>query len=193
VDALWRKTERLGNGVLSDFIPELRHRYPSYRLHVTSGRLVWEDLVLMEEISHRLKSIVGELSGGAVFAPWGIGNHIDHIITREVCLRTFSSLILWSDFPYNVAEAVRESIRPTNVLSNPQTLTLHPNLSDKKSLIRLYQTQVVAMFPRGGIPLVPEQYAVFQKEEDEFSPHFLRQPSLHREAEAHEVIAPKKY
>src|SRR3989338_4946817 len=96
VDALFRKKNNFN--FLGKVFPEINHIYPTYKWHVVR-RISPHD-----HATTQLKKILKKFNGEKilVFAPYGIGNHADHVITRKVCEDLFDNLILYSDFPYNL-------------------------------------------------------------------------------------------
>jgi len=90
-----------------------------------------------------------------LFAPVGIGRHVDHLITRTVGTAVADRIVYYADFPDNRSE------RP-----DPRFLAAHRlvpwtwnrGLAGKVDLIRGYRTQADARFPDGDIPQVPETY-----------------------------------
>jgi LmbE family N-acetylglucosaminyl deacetylase len=164
VDALWRRRKRSGAARrwMGRLIPELQYLYPVYRRDVVSGRIAPEDEGLSESIARALTGLVRGMPEYVVFAPYGVGSHVDHVIVREVCSRIFSPLVLWSDFPYNVRSKPAETPSDVSVFS-PVSM-LENLLTMKNELVRLYRTQTTAMFPSGEIPFLPEGYCVLREE-----------------------------
>jgi len=102
VDAAWRKKSgpRKARKFLGQFLPEVLYLYPRNR-NFRSGRIVKEDWKLMLEIENALKNYVPSTQDKVVFAPLAIGNHVDHVIVRDVCAKMYKQAVFWSDFPYN--------------------------------------------------------------------------------------------
>lgn len=76
-----------------------------------------------------------------VFTPYGIGNHIDHLLIRKVGEALFDNLVVYSDFPYN--------IRFNNYGQTPSGFTrceYKPDMAKKIALIKMYKTQVTGLF-----------------------------------------------
>lgn len=141
VDALWRKKYK--RGILSRLfsgIPELQVMYPTYKFHVTRGSIARQDLKTLELIKIKLQECIKE-KNPVVFCPFGIGNHIDHIMTRKACEELYTDVIYWSDYPYNL----KKSEKTDAFIS----YSFEENLSHKQNLIKGYQTQYAAMFGNG--------------------------------------------
>ena len=88
-----------------------------------------------------------------VFAPYGIGGHIDHLIVRKVCEELFDNVILYSDFPYNI-----RSNSYGKAKNNQQICELETNNSEKTKLIALYKTQFQGLFPNKKVPVHKEVF-----------------------------------
>jgi LmbE family N-acetylglucosaminyl deacetylase len=148
-DALFRKKRQ--QNLLGKIIPEFDHVYPTYRWHITNKVDINDPEIdkLKEKLSKLNKNNV------LVFVPYGIGNHVDHIITRKVCEEIFDNVILYSDFPYNV--------RLNNygdTASGLQRFELNPDFKKKDRLIKLYKSQFVGLFPNGILPEHKEVYFI---------------------------------
>lgn len=146
IDSLWRK--KSPSHPLEKIIPEINYLYPTYRFHVAKGKIVKHDLLLMQKIKQKLRTIIKE-KNPVVFCPMGIGDHVDHVIIRRVCDELFKNPIHWSDFPYNEQSAIDTE--------EYQTLHFERDLKKKKKLIEGYKTQYNAMFHK-GLTLTAEKF-----------------------------------
>lgn len=150
-DALFRR-RRDPSGLLrraGRVLPELDHRYPTFRFDIDLGRVSRGDRPLAE----RLVEQVGALAGDAVvFAPLGVGRHVDHLLARSVGERL--GAVLYADFPYTARDPAGEA-RAAGALT-PWAWTA--DLAAKAPVIAGYRTQVDALFPGGEIPVRPETY-----------------------------------
>lgn len=141
VDALWRKKQQ--QTILSKVfknVPEVHMLYPTYLFHIKRGKVAKEDEQTILSIRRKLSEIITS-SNAVVFCPFAIGNHIDHVITRIACERTFPNLIYWSDFPYN--------INTKFTVENLYSYQFDEKLSEKKNLLAGYVSQYQAMFGKG--------------------------------------------
>lgn len=145
-DALFRRKKY--TNFLSRFLSELSHSYPTYRWHILKG--ITKDDYAVDELKNKLKRF--KKKNTLIFAPFGIGNHVDHIIARKVCEQLFDNLILYSDFPYNIRLHTYGK-----ATKNQQVYKLHPSI-DKNKMIQLYRTQFKGLFPDGKIPTHKEVY-----------------------------------
>jgi LmbE family N-acetylglucosaminyl deacetylase len=156
VDALFRQKITKLN-LLGKLVPELVHVYPTYRFHMAKGTIsAYERDTLIEDLGKRLKKHIKNKS--IVFAPAGIGNHVDHLITRDVCNKFFSPCIYWEDYPYNTRCPEQVDHNEWIVSHNLQRQELKTGWKEKVKLIKGYETQVDAIFPEGTIPHVNEAF-----------------------------------
>jgi LmbE family N-acetylglucosaminyl deacetylase len=149
-EALWRRKPLSAVGDLAgQLIPELAHIYPVYRWHITRGRVSPLDSLTSQKLARQLKKIIP--GKAVVFCPWGFGNHVDHLLTRQVCDRLFRP-VYWLDQPYYFRH--RQPALPTPY--PPQKFPVNPRF--KKQAISLYKSQVTRLFKNGKIPLLEEIY-----------------------------------
>lgn len=144
-DALWRKAR---NTWFGSVLPEIDARYPTYRFHAVRGVIARSDQAMVKRIIADVRERIKE-KDAVVFAPLGIGNHIDHVITRKVAEAQDQQLIYWSDFPYND----RHNIKADQFKS----FTFDEQLDRKKMLIKGYKTQYNAMF-HDSLTVKPEAF-----------------------------------
>ena len=99
IDAPWRKIKKpsIIRKTLSILVPEFIHVYPTYRFHISNGKIAKEDNELITKINKNLKEIISKNS--IVFCPFGIGNHVDHLLTKKAVEKCFDP-IYWMDQPY---------------------------------------------------------------------------------------------
>ncbi len=157
-DASFRKKKEKSRiaKILSGFIPELGHIYPIYRTDIVSEKIAEKDKNTLLEIEKKLQAIEENFERGFVFCPLGAGNHIDHIITRDICQKLFSKLIFWEDSPYNLQAKRKKGISSK---TNLGSLSISNNKEEKIKIMSLYKSQIKPMFPR-GITLKPEVYYI---------------------------------
>jgi LmbE family N-acetylglucosaminyl deacetylase len=156
-DALFRRkpeTPHGGRWRASRSLPELLHIYPTYRLHISSGRIADHDADTLRRVCQLIETLLSGRSG-LVLAPGGVGGHVDHLLVRAAAELSGRNVVYYSEFPYNQ----RHTIDPEFVRRNgliPITWSMH--LATKPTLVRAYGTQANALFPGGRIPVVPEVY-----------------------------------
>jgi LmbE family N-acetylglucosaminyl deacetylase len=82
-DALFRR-RRDPSGLLGragKLLPELDHRYPTFRFDIALGRVSRGDRELRETVTAEVADLA---RGSVVFAPLGVGRHVDHLLARAV-------------------------------------------------------------------------------------------------------------
>lgn len=117
-----------------------------------SGRVSNYDLELKSKIKNKLKKITNTTKNAIVFAPFGEGGHVDHILVRSIATEMYDEVLLWSDFPYN--QYSKKDIPSADII-------LYPKSSDfaaKEKSILAYKTQITSIFGNKKIPRVPERY-----------------------------------
>lgn len=145
VDALWRKkaAPKLKG------IAEIELLYPTYRIHVSRGKIHKDD-ASVQVVTSELKKIIARNKVNMVVGPRGIGNHVDHIVTREAILNTgFKNILFWDDYPYNISTNEKRTA----------DIRIKPKWSEKRELMKCYKTQYEALFPHGLI----ERDEIFSK------------------------------
>ena len=135
-------------------MPEFRHIYPTYRLHVVSGRVVPADAGTIQDGCTFVQRITRS-GPSLVLAPLGVGGHVDHVLTRSVAEHSGARVVYYSDFPYNQRHPADDSFVRRNGLVKMQW---RPSTEAKAKLIRAYRTQAHALFLGDDIPLVPEVF-----------------------------------
>ncbi len=157
-DALFRRRE-VPSAVagLGRILPELVHRYPTYRFDIAKGRVARGDRVLAERLDAELRFLAERIDAGLVFGPVGVGRHVDHLLTRALAERQPRPTVLYSDFPYDLQDSPDAGYLETHGLT---PVTWDRDLDAKQVLIKGYRTQVDALFPDGEVPLAPETYFV---------------------------------
>ena len=152
VDALWRKIKypSLLRKKLSTILPEFIHVYPTFRLHISKGKLAREDNDLISEIDQRLKKIIPVNS--IIFCPFGVGDHVDHLVTKKAVEKSFTP-IYWMDQPYY---DMKKKLVTGQKQSDESISYFKTEYQAKSQLLAHYKTQINSMFPNGKIPDLKE-------------------------------------
>ena len=147
-DVAWRKKQypNFLEKTLGAFVPEFLHLYPLGR-NFMSGKVVKEDKDMISNIKKTINKYQLIVNNFVVFSPLAIGNHVDHVIVRDICKELFSAnLIYWTDYPYiNWGNTKQSFINKTGL----RNFTWNKNLEKKRELILGYKTQIPALFPKG--------------------------------------------
>jgi hypothetical protein len=160
VDALFRhrrKPTQLGSSAWERLLPEITHRYPTYRFDIALGRIATGDQALIRELRSAVARLMAQTRAELLFCPAGVGRHVDHLITRDVGKGHPDNLVMYSDFPYNLTSHVDEAHMEG---MGYKPWSWNEGLANKPQRIREYSTQVDALFPDGEIPEKPETYFV---------------------------------
>jgi LmbE family N-acetylglucosaminyl deacetylase len=147
----------LGAYLIHIGLPECIYRNDEYNrpLYVNAGDIyrgqLCKDIKTQAEILHRLSDIFASYAPTHVYAPVGIGNHVDHLLTRIVVENLLSDkidyhrikLLMYEDIPY----ACRSSqlVWKSNVTVGLQQVTQHVTQQaweSKLQAISKYQSQV---------------------------------------------------
>ena len=155
-DALFRRRRAPRPGArVGRLVPELVHRYPTYRYDIAKGRVARGDRAMIDALVAQVGGLVERTGARVVFAPVGVGSHVDHLITRSVGVRQPIGAVYYSDFPYNLALGPDQAFLDRHGLTS---WAWQQGIAAKQRLIRRYRTQVDALFPSGEIAEVPELY-----------------------------------
>ncbi|MFF9852536.1 PIG-L deacetylase family protein [Streptomyces litmocidini] len=157
VDGLFRRLPRARPGTerLARLLPELAHVYPTYRLHLTRGRISAHDDDTLGVVGEAIDALLPARSGGLLLAPLGVGGHVDHVLVRTAAERSGRRVVYYSDFPYNqVSTADAEFTRRHRLVAR----AWERDLDRKAELVRGYRTQADALFPGSRVPRAPEVY-----------------------------------
>ncbi len=156
-DALFRTRDPRGPvlDLIGRAVPELVHRYPTYRFDIAKGRVAAGDRALIAALTAQVGELMSSLDARIVLCPIGIGKHVDHLITRTIGERSGHHVIYYSDFPYDLTGDPDRAFLDRHRLV---PWTWDQRITEKRSLIRGYRTQADALFPDGEIPVRPETY-----------------------------------
>ncbi|MGO4144781.1 PIG-L deacetylase family protein [Paenarthrobacter sp. YAF11_1] len=159
VDALFRqrRAPRFGSSAWDRILPEITHRYPTYRYDIALGRIAKGDRALISQFRTDVAALLGLTGAELLFCPVGVGKHVDHLITREAGMGHLENLVLYSDFPYDLT-AEPDASRLAHLGYVPWSWD--QGLEAKPPRIRQYGTQADALFPTGDIPVKAETYFV---------------------------------
>ena len=136
-------------------VPELVHRYPTFRFDIAQGRVSRGDRGLVDRVADETEKLAAAIGAGTVVLPLGVGRHVDHLITRSVGARFADRAVYYADFPYSVTHGVDHRFVERHGLRRAACDVPTPR---KEELIRGYATQADALFPTGVIPRRPEEY-----------------------------------
>ncbi|MCT4354022.1 PIG-L family deacetylase [Streptomyces sp. Je 1-79] len=156
VDGLFRRKDGRAprSGGLAGRLPEIDHVYPTYRLHLSRGRVSRHDAGTVRAVADAIAALLPS-GRGLVLAPLGVGGHADHVLVRTAAELSGRRVAYYSDFPYNLRSGPDASFTGRHAFT---ACAWEDGLAEKRELIRGYRTQADALFPQGSIPLVPEVF-----------------------------------
>jgi LmbE family N-acetylglucosaminyl deacetylase len=151
-DALFR---RVGEAAAGPPGPGRRWAYPTFRFDAARGRVASADAGLPAEVGVRIGEVIRGSGAQVVFAPLGVGRHVDHLITRRAAQGLAPRTVYYSDFPYS-ERAVPDPgfVRHAALIPHPWL----PGRTENANRITGYRTQWPGLFPRGTVPTRPEIY-----------------------------------
>lgn len=153
-EALFRRPQNRPSSWRARLLPELAHIYPSYRRHISAGRIAPADVGTLHDATGFIQRVAGP-GPALLLAPLGVGGHVDHVLARSAAECSGVEVAYYSDFPYNQRHP------PQGVFIQRHELTemRWPYLAEAKAeLVRAYVTQVEALFKGCRIPRVPEVF-----------------------------------
>lgn len=136
-------------------VPELVHRYPTFRFDIAKGRVGRADRHLADRIADATDTLATSTGAGVVFFPLGVGRHVDHLITRAAGEHLDGRVVYYADFPYSLTQGVEDRFVRRHALRRAER---EVTTACKEQLIRGYTSQADALFPTGVIPRRPEEY-----------------------------------
>lgn len=119
---------------------------------ILGGEVVWEENIIKNDIIYnRMNEYMNSLNEmympEEVYVPLGIGNHIDHIIVRNIAVDVFqlSSIVFYEDMPYATNEKWYEAgIREFYTrFGGRQVKKYFADISKKMKLIECYDSQLM--------------------------------------------------
>jgi LmbE family N-acetylglucosaminyl deacetylase len=137
-----------------------RAAYPTFRFHAGRGRMAPGDAALPAHIGARVAGVMEAIGAGTVFAPLGVGRHVDHLITRRAVEGLGIPPVYFSDFPYS------ETAVPDDDFVHRASLAPYrwtDGRAENVKRIEGYRTQVPGLFPH-GVPESPEIYWIPAKD-----------------------------
>ncbi len=151
-DALFR---RVGEAATGPPGTGRRPAYPTFHFDVARGRIAPTDAGLAAEVGARIGEVVRASRARVIFAPLGVGRHVDHLVTRQAVQGLGPRTVYYSDFPYS------ETAVPDSGFVRRAALVPHPWLSgraENANRIAGYRTEFHRLFPNGTVPARPEIY-----------------------------------
>jgi LmbE family N-acetylglucosaminyl deacetylase len=115
-----------------------------------------KDIVLLEKCRNVLQRYISPNS--FVFAPLGVGKHVDHVLVRDVCASTFPETIFYTDFPYSLKHTDDEAFQKAQNLK--PVIWQEDFYEQKKQAIAYYETQLESLCQGRPLQLIHETFFV---------------------------------
>lgn len=152
-EALWRRKQ--SKNVLRNLLPEFGIVYPTYRWHIVKGHVSPQDAKTMLQIKKKLQLLIHGKKNVWVFCPIGVGNHVDHILVRDVCNSLDVPVVYWADYPYTKSHDVSVSFVRRNSLKE---YTFRNYIKEKIETMNMYKTQLHVFQPLTNKKALEEKY-----------------------------------
>lgn len=162
IDAAWRVRMYDQTAWFSRYIkyfPSITHIYGGPK-SIFSGIPAARDNILISHITEKLHEYLAKKKHQRIliFAPLGIGGHVDHVIIRTISTNLGYPVLFWEDFPYNANPDSRTVFFSKNI-NYTFLFSIHSDdTATKYNAIRSYKSQVPVLFPNGTIPVLKENY-----------------------------------
>ena len=157
-DAMFR---RVGDTAGRHLLPGRWPAYPTFRFDIARGRVARGDAGLPADVGALVGEVARDTGAGILFAPLGVGTHVDHMITRQAAQYLPLRTVYYSDFPYS------QKADPEPGFLRRAGLVPHQWLSgraENAARIAGYRTQFAGLFPQGSVPLCAEIYWLAAKD-----------------------------
>jgi LmbE family N-acetylglucosaminyl deacetylase len=113
-----------------------------------------EDDVTASGVRDAISSLIEELLPSRLYAPLGVGGHIDHRLTREAALAASDGkvvIVLYEDIPYAVAPGAVDGWRAELPFEFSQEIVDVGGVFDRRvAAIRAYESQLPTIFRHYG-------------------------------------------
>lgn len=140
----------LGVDYLLGNIFDAPYRNPGYRNNEQLFAPPLTDDTMPEKVRLFLKSLAENNREAVLYAPLGVGKHVDHVITFNAAYSEtgFSSVHFYEDFPYTVKEpdALEDRLRTVEKKLSPMETDIQSTFNKKAEAIGVYSSQVNFLF-----------------------------------------------
>lgn len=150
IDAAWRQN-KAGE-----------HVYKSEKSQF-SGVISDNDKFIVRNLFKKISIELRGINDLLIFAPLGIGGHVDHVIAREVAKKLRQQIIFWQDYPYNRSGAAIKKFFSNNVnFKHCFTIFENRHWRNKSIAIQFYKSQLNLLFPEKKVQVMAESYYVLK-------------------------------
>lgn len=119
---------------------------------IFSADLTAADIPCLDAVREQLIRLIQDRPGCTVFAPLGLGYHRDHVIVHAAARdveRHFGDAVqffYYEDFPYAKDSGIKRRLKEIGVKLRPTAMEIDATLNDRIETIKLYRSQVNALF-----------------------------------------------
>jgi SAM-dependent methyltransferase/uncharacterized protein YbaR (Trm112 family) len=145
IDAAWRRNDR-GKYIYQNEEKQFL------------GNISISDKKLQKKVKEKVEKIITSKKNPIVFAPLGVGGHVDHAIIREVARKLHVQTVYWEDYPYNLDDERRAMFFKKNKNFTKHFQIDSGDYSIGSKSIKYYKSQLSLLFPTGKIIKTPEKY-----------------------------------
>lgn len=111
---------------------------------------------IRKAIFEKIKSLTND-KDSLFFIPYGLGNNPDHLLIKKTIENKFKNIVYYLEWPYIIRNYLE-----INKLTNHhyQLFEFKNNLFIKEDLIKIYESQIKAIFQDKPILLLKERYLI---------------------------------
>lgn len=129
-----------------------------YRVSPSDGSFLYVDTAgLFGEINPKEGTALGDMAAvmqglppaTRVYSPLGVGNHVDHQLTRQAAEQVYAGLLFYEEYPYVAAPGALEKVLPPNARAGwaPVVVPLsEAAMQAKIAAIAAYDSQLSSFF-----------------------------------------------
>jgi len=107
------------------------------------------DLQVLQQVRHRLSSLLTGEGVGVLLVPLGVGSHVDHVLVREAAKGLLSqdggrspAVVMYEDLPYVEGTDSFEWLATVGGSCEAMYVDISPAMVRKLLVLRIYRTQV---------------------------------------------------
>ncbi len=116
---------------------------------------------LLEQVSKLIAALRRHMPAAMIYAPLGIGQHVDHLITYKAAQAGAGEhLAFYEDFPYVTQPgALEQRMEELQSVLQPDTISIDPYLQTKIDAVHIYPSQLDELF--GGADAMVESVTAY--------------------------------
>lgn len=117
---------------------------------IFSGKQKRADLPINKQLKQSFSFLKNKITSknAKIYAPLGVGQHIDHMLIHQLARKTFKqNLFFWEDIPYRNNQ--RQLIKRLKDLKIKSVVDQFPKPREKQQILKLYKTQITELKKAG--------------------------------------------